>query len=145
MGFPEDEEISPLLANLQHFIYSSNMSLLLLLLGNYIATEKENKILVTYSDGLQKSYNPYKCPFMIHMDERFILILKGSCGPQWDAGLNSPESDHLNANHCLLTSTEGRIQGHVRATCGLLTPGKKCVQDCVLDGKRSFQAVLGVP
>lgn len=83
----------------------------------------------------KKSYNPYKCPFMIHMDERFILILKGSCRPKWDAGLNSPESDHLNANYCLLTSTEGRIQGHVRATCGLLIPGRNCVQNCVLDGK----------
>lgn len=52
MGFSEDEEISPLLANLQHFICSSNMSLLLLLHGNYIVKRKEN-ILVTYSDGLQ--------------------------------------------------------------------------------------------
>lgn len=43
MGFSEDEEISPLLANLQHFICSSNMSLLLLLHGNYIVKRKENK------------------------------------------------------------------------------------------------------
>lgn len=43
MDFPEDEEISPLLANLQHFICSSNMSLLLLLRGNYIVKWEENK------------------------------------------------------------------------------------------------------
>lgn len=43
MDFPEDEEISALLANLQHFIWSSNLSLLLLLHGNYIVKRKENK------------------------------------------------------------------------------------------------------
>lgn len=43
MGFSGDEEISPLLANLQHFICASNMSLLLLLPGNYRVKRKENK------------------------------------------------------------------------------------------------------
>lgn len=35
---------------------------------------------------------------MIHMDERFILILNGSLGHKWDTGLNPRESDYIKAN-----------------------------------------------
>lgn len=47
---------------------------------------------------IAKSYNPDKCPLMIHTDERFILIFNGQLHHKQDVGLNFRDSDFVKAN-----------------------------------------------